>query len=113
MNRKLDLIKEYILKSDSDRFDIKLLVDMFETNERTVREAYYSLREAGIVCIRKGDFIILINNDNRQRFENEVNDLMDIQYKSAMTAITRYNRMKKSLPEHNQIELPNLDYENI
>lgn len=96
-------IMEYILNANVDRFNVYGTATKFDTSERSVREAFYRLRQKGIIAIRKDDFYILIHNENIEHYREEVNQLIKKQRKAAMTSITRYNKMIKSIPEEYQL----------
>lgn len=99
----VDLIIQYIVMKGDEVVNKEQLALKLGKNERSVREALYTMNERGwIVCDRPdGNYLIVDRSNFDKHYEEALNNIKE-QKARAMSSIIRYNRMLKALPEEYQ-----------
>lgn len=99
----VEIIINYIVWNGSETINKDVIALNLNKNERTVREALYTMNERGwIVCDRPNGDYLIVDKSNVDKYRDEVVATIKEQRARAMSSIVRYNRMIKALPEEYQ-----------
>ena len=100
----------YILGNQSKVFSRQELVNMFDMDERSIRQAFYDIKALGLYVINDGDSYTVLKQDSVTDYYEEIQAQLSSDFKKALKLLKRVHKQNKALPQKYQIELEELKW---